>query len=232
MVGKTILEYVLGAIVGLAFPAAVIAGVWGDALSACGGDLSSMCLFSAACIIAGGYAGFLIRGAVGRRRLRDAESDVERLREELLRVRGEKSEVMEERDFYRRNAMSLPDDAREDIDHAHECQRALRSLAMADNERSMHDIIMESVEGGTEDAVRYAAVIDDLVRYGCIEGVGVVRLGRSKPSVMFSGRLRVLRDEYPSQLERERADTRALIEATSEEVFRREIERIIALGRM
>lgn len=232
MVWRSVAEQVLGAVVGLALPVAAMAGVWGDALSAFGGDLAHMCLFSAACVVAGGYVGFLISRAVSGRRLKDAESDVDRLREELVRVRGEKSEVMQERDFYRRNAMTLPDDARADLDHARECQRALRSLAMADNERSMHDIIMESMEGGTEDAVRYAAVIDDLVRYGCVEGVGVVRLGRSRPSVMFSGRLRVLRDEYPSQLERERSDTRALVEATSEEVFRREIERIVALGRM
>lgn len=41
-----------------------------------------------------------------------------------------------------------------------------------------------------------------------------------------------LRDEYPLQLEHERAYTRTLIEVTSRDVFRREIERIFALGRM
>lgn len=108
-------------------------------------------------------------------------------------------------------------------------QDLLDALSKASTSNVRENIIRERLESGAEASDKNRRAIDDLKKYGCIDGVSVYQFAGRTDSVPYFGRsLEVLRNDYPNIAERRDIDLMEKIDTQIAIAFKdyaREIER-------
>lgn len=105
------------------------------------------------------------------------------------------------------NASTMLSETGETLEHVKLCQKILDDLGILQNESRMK-YISESIDGSPmAESARFSLAIDDLVKYGCLDGVVLHRYQkRERPQICFGEEVRVLRADYPALAERTMSD--------------------------